>query len=566
MSRQLAPWRSVALLAIVLGVAFACYQMTLPMQPEYGAVTRVDANSPGVVRIISVRPHSAAADAGIKPGDRITVGNTQLERARVLYALPGSRVGITVNGTHAVTLVAPPPYFDASLWVPFVIRLAFLFVAALLAWRRFDDTASRSLVVFLGCFGLTMGMRNTVLPTPALTLVVEQIGSSVLLLIGAGSAAVFAATFPSGVAKPLPLHLARIAVVIAAAGCALAISSLWLARSAAQTSWLSFFVLCAMAAIALFVVITLIVAYIHGEPAERQRRRWVFLLLGIGLAAVGIDLASIAVYGYNFIVDLATLPFVAAIPFGLAYVILRHRVIDVGFVLNRAVVYTVVSIIVVGVFVIVETLLGKYVENTSHVTSVAVQLAVALVLGFSIRYVHARVDRFVDTVLFRERHLAEAAIRTFAHEASYITDPDILLSRAVKTVERYAKARGAGIWLPDESGSYRAKAATFAVAPEVDENDPALVSMRARRVSVHVRDCESALPGALAFPMIVRGELLGILVCGQKLDDETYAPDEEDALASLAASVGHAVDAIEVRELRRRLEALTATGGGQPAF
>jgi GAF domain-containing protein len=90
--------------------------------------------------------------------------------------------------------------------------------------------------------------------------------------------------------------------------------------------------------------------------------------------------------------------------------------------------------------------------------------------------------------------------------------------------------------------------------------------MRARRINVHVRDVESALPGTLAFPMVVRGELLGILVVGPKLDDETYAPDEENALASLATSVGHALDAIEVRELRRRVEVLTATGGGQPAF
>jgi hypothetical protein len=53
--------------------------------------------------------------------------------------------------------------------------------------------------------------------------------------------------------------------------------------------------------------------------------------------------------------------------------------------------------------------------------------------------------------------------------------------------------------------------------------------------------------------MIVRGELLGVLLCGPKTDDEIYAPDERDALAGLATSVGHALDAIEVRELRRRL-------------
>ncbi|HKU67216.1 MAG TPA: GAF domain-containing protein [Candidatus Baltobacteraceae bacterium] len=561
-----ATWRTPALICIALALAFAAYQMMLPMAADYGAVSRVDPKSPGVVRIVAVRAHSSAARAGIRPGDRVTFGDTQMERARVLYAPPGSRVPVVVNGSRTAILTAPPAYHDPSLWLPFAIRLAFLVVAGLLAWRRFDDAASRSLAAFLWCFGLTIGMRNTVLPTPALTLVVEQIGSSVLLLLGAGFAAVFAATFPSGTAKPLPHLLARIAVWIAVASSIVAVSSLWLANSAANTSLLNFFLLCAMAIIALFVVVTLIVAYLHGEFAERQRRKWVFFFLAIALGAIGADLAFIALGGYNFIVDLATLPFVAATPFGLAYVILRHRVIDVGFVLNRAVVYTAVSVIVVGVFVMVETLLAKYVESTSHVTSTAVQLAVALALGFSIRYVHARVDRFVDNVLFRERHLAEAAIRTFAHDASYITDLDVLLTRCVQIVEHHAKTLGSGVWLADDAGIYTARAGTFAIAPAVDENDPALVSMRARHVNVHVRDCGSALPGVRAFPMIVRGELLGILVCGQKLDDDTYAPDEEDALASLAAAVGYAADGIEVRDLRRRLAQLTATGGGQPAF
>jgi hypothetical protein len=395
-------------------------------------------------------------------------------------------------------------------------------------------------------------------------LIVEQIGSAVFLLLGTGLAAVFAATFPSGVAKEVPGNLARAAMIIALLACGVAIGSLW-TSSAADSAWINFIVLGAIAIAAVFVMVAFIVAYLQGAPDERQRRRWVFLLLGLGLAAVAIDVGFSAAIGYNPVVDITTLLFVAGIPFGLAYVILRHRVIDVGFVLNRAVVYAGVSVVIVGVFVIVESLLSKYVENTSHVTSIAVQLAVALILGFSIRFVHARVDRFVDNVLFRERHLAEEAIRNFAQEASYITDPGILLSRCVKTVERYAKARGAGVWIADAQ-TYRAQAATFAVAPNVDENDPALVSMRARRINVHVRDVESALPGTLAFPMVVRGELLGILVVGPKLDDETYAPDEENALASLATSVGHALDAIEVRELRRRVEVLTATGGGQPAF
>jgi len=268
-------------------------------------------------------------------------------------------------------------------------------------------------------------------------------------------------------------------------------------------------------------------------------------------------------YGFNPLIDaLSALP-LAILPFGLAYVILRHRVIDIGFVLNRALVYTILSTLIVGIFVIAETLLNKYVERESHVASLALQFSLTVALAFSIRFIHAKVDRLVDTLLFRERHAAEAAIRYFAHDAPYITDPRVLFTRTVQILERYAASRGAGIWLASGNGIYTPAESTFPTSTPVDENDAALVAMRARRIIVDLRDSGSALPGALGFPMIVRGDLIGVLVCGQKRDDETYAPDERDALTALTASVAHALDAIEIRELRRRLSE-AGLGGGLP--
>lgn len=560
-----AVWRAAALFCTAAAIAFVCYELTIPDRQDFGLHFTGPTVSAGLNRVIAVDAGSAAARAGIRAGETISFGKTPMERARAVYATPGARVTLFVNGTRPVTLTARSTARVSVLWGATAIRFAFLLIAALLAWRRPDDPAARALVVFLWCYGLAIAIMNGVLPTPLLSLLVMQVGTLALFFIGTASAAVFAARFPSGNAQPLPRALARLAVVLAIVSLIATVVLEFVPHSVAMLPALNAGLTGSFALIGLLVAATLAVAYVQGAPAERQRRRWVFLLLGAGLAGPLIDIIVTGVFGYSTLVDQLTLLSLGLLPIGLAYVILRHRVIDVGFVVNRAVVYTGVSLIVVGVFVVVETLLAKYVESTSHVTSVAVELAVALALGFSIRFIHSRVDRVVDNILFRERHLAEAAIRNFAHEASYVTDAGVLLSRCASTVERYARARGAGVWLA-ESASYRAAVNTFAVEPAVDENDPAVVSMRARRVNVRLREADSVLPGVLAFPMIVRGELLGILVCGPKADDETYAPDEEDALASLASSVGHALDAIEVRELRRRLASLTATGGGQPAF
>lgn len=561
-----AVWRAVALFFIAAAIAFVGYEQTLPNQEDFGLRSVITIRSGGLFHVAGVDPNSPASAAGIRAGDTVApAGDTVLDRARFMYATAGMRVSVIVNGTRTVTMTARQHGRIQISWGTTAIRLAFLLVAALLAWRRPEDRAARSLVGFLLCYGTAIAIANGVLPTPMLSRIVMNIGSIGLFLFGTAFAAMFAAYFPSGRAHLVPATLARIAMLAATASFTLLATVELLAENRQNLNTASTLLFSAFIAIALLVVATFIMAYVQGERAERQRRKWVFLFMCIGLAGPLVDVIVSAFFGYDTAVDQLTLLTMAVLPIGLAYVILRHRVIDVGFVINRAVVYTMLSLIVVGIFVIVETLLGKYVENTSHVTSIAVQLALALALGFSIRYVHERVDRFVDRVLFRERHLAQAAIQTFAHEASYVTEVDVLLSRCVKTVERYVKTRGAGVWVGD-GASFRAAAHTFAVAPDVGENDPAVLSMRARRVSVHVRDCESALPGTLAFPKTVRGELLGILVCGPKIDDEVYDPDEEGALASLASSVGHALDAIEIRELRARVQALTATGGVQPAF
>ncbi len=519
-------------------------------------------NTADTVHVLSVKPGSPAALAGIRKGDFVTYGASPLARASVIYAERGSRVTVTVNHRRLVTMTAGPTSPTGIPWIVTAIRLAFLLIAAVLAWRRSNDRAARALVCFLWSYGLAISLPNGRLATPLASLIVMQVVPPVLFAAGGAAAAKFASTFPSGDELRVPKLLANLAVLVLIVDAILiVVVNIFSVASSLIEKAVGIWYGVSFAIIILIVVAILTIAYVKGEPSQRQRRRWIFLILGVGIGAILIDVLVQSLVGFQEWLDQLILLPVALIPLGLAYVILRHRVIDVGFVLNRAIVYTGVSAVIVAVFVVVETLMAKYVEQTSHVGSVAVQLAVALVLGFSVRAIHTRVDRFVDSVLFRERHVAEAAIRNFAHDAAYITDAGVLLTRCLKTVERYARAGGAGIWTP-QNGAYRAAAGTFLRLPSVDENDPAVLAMRARRVCVDVRESESALPGALAFPMIVRGELLGILVCGPKPDDETYAPDERDALAQLATSVGYALDGIEVRELRRTLAAATSGVAG----
>lgn len=552
-------WRAFALCCIAVAIAFIGYQLTLPDRDDFGLQFIVNMKTPGVLSIKNVVPGSAAASAGIRKGDSVYYGNTTQERAAAMYAHPDTRVRFVING-KPVFLTTAPAHRVQIPWLITVVRLAFLSIAGFLAWRRPDDSAARALVGFLACYGLAITMSAGLLPWPMLSFFVFQICNLGLFLMGTATAALFAARFPAGATKRVPAALARIAMTLAAGLFVFDAVIQWFITSTTQAALLNAAILAIAVLIGVLVISTFAVAYVQGGSAERQRRRWVFFMLALGLCGPLADITVTTLFGYNALLDELSLIPLAIVPFGLAYVILRHRVIDVGFVLNRALVYTGVSVCIVGVFVIVETVLAKYVESTSHVESTAVQLAVALVLGFSVRYIHARVDRFVDTVLFRERHEAETAMRTFARDAAYVTDPETLLALTLATVHRHAGSTAEGIWLREESGRYEMRAGTLPPV-DIDENDPAALAMRSRRVAVDLHQTESALPGAMAFPMIVRGEVTGMLLCGPKADDETYAPDEREALGAIASAVGQALDGLRINELQRTVDRLLSIHG-----
>ncbi|HTA37474.1 MAG TPA: hypothetical protein VK760_00275, partial [Candidatus Acidoferrales bacterium] len=138
------------------------------------------------------------------------------------------------------------------------------------------------------------------------------------------------------------------------------------------------------------------------------------------------------------------------------------------------------------------------------------------------------------------------ALRRFAHEAAYINDRSALLVRALKTVRDHTTAQTSDILLLDGSAEYLSVSDPH--GPQISENDPAIVSLRAWSKPLDLHDVSgSRLQGELAFPMASRGRLVAALVCGPKRDGEAYAPDETEALAALARGVGGALDVLDPR-------------------
>lgn len=506
------------------------------------------------VRFTDVVAGSPAARAGVKPGDETDVRSAAFaDRVPLLLGpVAGHALHFSVERGGAQRDVVVDPRRTQLRWDQWlgygVIGWMGLF-AGVIAWRRAELAEARLLSLMLSAYVAGQALQFLHAPSPVAELAVSVLTSSALLgAISVASLIAFTALFGrplsrvrrvvNAIAYGLAALLA-LQSVVAAAG----IATLWtdpvpltIGDAGAAVTGGSY--VCALLAGALAIAAS--------RGFDRQRVTWAVLSIGLLL---GIYVLQAVFLEFNASVSvrasLQAAGNVAAVvsPLGLTYSVLSRRLLDVGFVLNRAAVFSVVSLIVVGLFMIVETLIGGWLVSLKVATAPVTGIVVALCLGFSVRFIHERVDSVIDRFFFHRRHEHERALLDFAGEAAFVTDAAELLARAVREVAHHAGAAEVAVLLRDGRVFRTARALALPVA-DVSENDVALVALRASPKPLDLHERPGALAGEYAFPMLARGVLTGVLVCGRKRGGEAYAPDELAALAELARCVGMALDAL----------------------
>jgi len=489
--------------------------------------------------VLSIDPGHGADRAGLRPGDLIDVrANPPVQRFWLFGQPPTGRVVAVVvrrgSQQHRFTIVTQTTtplrlLLLTPIWFGFIWIALF---AAIIAWRRFDDPQMRALCLLLIAYGFWETTNQHYITSDSLWVLVTAASANVLGMCAVAFWAACAGSF-----APPRSMLRRAAQWLCYALVAGAVAIGLLKIAAIATLKVDPIALSAavaavpLAAACLAATACTLLAIGATQGAERQRAIWslvpgaVLIFVGFGAEALqgvirSYDLAW-GVYYTAAALNILT-------PIVLTYVALSRRLLDIGFVLNRAAVFAIVSGTLIATFVIVEWIANEWL-SVNHTTSAVFGMLAALAIGVSMQYVHRTAERFVDRVLFRKRYEDEAALRRFAHEAGFITERSVLLERAVAVVQASTGADASILLLGNG-------------APRVDENDPALVALRAWHKPVDLAPLtSSALQGQFAFPMMARGELVGALICGTKQDSEVYAPDESEALQLVADGVGSAL-------------------------
>lgn len=288
----------------------------------------------------------------------------------------------------------------------------------------------------------------------------------------------------------------------------------------------------------------LLMGYRLAGNEERARLRWV-LVSSIALT-VSVTLTNTMPPGI-LISDWIQIIAFGAAAVGMAYALLRHRVVDVSIFVDRALVYGTVTALVVGIVAAMNSLALKLALPPG--AGWLLQMIVPLSLGITLGRVRRFLDQVVEQVFFRRKYLAEKALETFARHAGHMQDAPKLLDATAREIMRHLGAPAVAIYSAESEGYRRMKQAGDARFPErLDVDDAALVALRADQKAVDLAHFDSTLgEDGCAFPMTVLGNLRGIIVCKNR-PHERYGSDERKLLSRIAGDVGAAWRILRARD------------------
>ena len=295
-------------------------------------------------------------------------------------------------------------------------------------------------------------------------------------------------------------------------------------------------------AVYLVPIAMLLAGYRKAPTAQRLRLRW--MLIGSVVFIFGVAMANTTIFGIGgYVLNVSCMLLGSA---GFLYAVLRHRVVDVSIIIDRTLVYGATATVVIGVISAVEAVVQSAALGKN--ASLALQAGVSLGLGIALVALHKRFDAWVERLLFRRRYKAAQALRDFAEQCAFIEQEAALLDRSIHLLKQHTRAPGAVLYEYDGHGYAAIRQLPRGHYPDaIDIDDPVAVALRAGRSEVGLGEAGSSLGNdGYAFPMTVRGNLLGFVVLAHR-PSERYTKEERSLLEHVVHEAGIALFAARAR-------------------
>jgi len=427
---------------------------------------------------------------------------------------------LTPNGLQAFRAAGLSLDFYATYEVALYVLLIIVFAAigAVIFWRKSDDRMA--LVASLALITFPAGWGSSELATlPSGWALPGQFAA----FLGDISIFLFFYLFPTGGFVPRWAHWLWVAVIV-----------LWAVNvffPALPFSSSIFFTVLLLG----FICSTLIIQVYRyrrvSSAGQRQQTKWVVLGISIGLGGFLIlDIFSqfFPSFIQNPFAHLATdtafyLVFLL-IPLSIGFAMLRSRLFDIDLIINRTLVYSALSVSIVGLYVLVVVGLGALFQARGNLL---ISLVATGLIALLFQPLRNRLQRAINRLTYGDRDDPYRIISRLGERLEATLIPDAILPTIVETVAQALK-------LPY-------------VAIELQEEE------QLRLVATYGTPADAAL----RLPLRYQQETLGQLLLASRGPGESFTSADRRLLDDLARQAGTAAHAVRLSaDLQRSRERL----------
>ncbi len=425
-----------------------------------------------------------------------------------------------------------------------LVALVYTAVAVLIFWRQSADpmalVGSLTLLLFGTAIANDVPSRALIASQPALWLVVR-----IVQALGEVSFIFFLYLFPTGRFSPRWsrwLALGWLAFRLPAV--------LWPGSSFESTLWPPLFNGLLWVIFLGGVIITQIYRYRRvSTPPQRQQTKWV--VFGVSVAFGGFltifvvlrllflpnlfDLGSLVAWTAITINDL----FWMLIPLSIGFAILRYRLWEIDLIINRTLVYGLLTASVAGIYMLVVGYLSLLFRTRDNFFISLVATGLVAVLFQPLR---ERLQRGINRLIYGERDEPYALLARLGERLEATLAPEAVLPTLVETVAQALKLPYAAITLTMED------AAQLSGENGSDSSRPPLPSTPPV--------ASAGMPGGelLPLPLIYQGQVVGHMFLAPRTPGEAFSAADRRLLNILAHQAGAAAHAIR---LTARLQQMT---------
>ncbi|MBV8639660.1 MAG: hypothetical protein JO322_16390 [Candidatus Eremiobacteraeota bacterium] len=551
-----------------------------PLVEIWYPLGHVGINLNSQLHIVGVFPGGAAEAAGIKAGDRINPAQFWPRRRQydpfVYYFPPaGARVELPIvrGSTHkTVTATTRESDLESVYRIGSAVSTIFQLVAlGIAAWLVIARPSVMTWSFYLLLLGLNYqnGQNSAEFLSP---LGYWWVVAGGMLCIAMQALWVFVLVFAIRIPNN---HVARWMVVAQKA--AIVVLCLELVLQLYPTvSWtffgslapnLSAFTQVLLYLVCITAFVALIQNFVQSDGKDRHRMAWIIVGLGVWCAATLLVWAvhdNLPFYeGYTLTQVFVVVQSVAIIL--VVYGLMRSRVVDVSFVLSRAVVVSLLTGSVVLIFALLDWLFNKRLEATR--LGALSEFIAAIVLGIWLDRLHKKADLFVDRLFFRARYLAERRLEKAAHAVVHSDSVDVIREFLVDEPYTILGLGSAAVFQPNEVGDWecmRSFGWDSGCATGLSKHDTLVMHVEAEQAPLRVSEIRwtvSDVPSGvahpvLAVPVLARRRVLAIALYGEHTNGADLDGDEIRAIGGVADAAGAAFDHVEADQLRREMESL----------